>query len=265
MWNEAWPPGGGGGTFPHGVLLSTSLPLPACPPCQPKPLPQPRLNPSAPFPLFFPGTGWDEVGGSPLEEEVHGEEWEKPQKLLSTSLLGPTDQLLSPVLLSFSLLFTVPPWSVWQLEKVTSTGNPRSTSGMVWSGAERARQGEGQLITCAGGSAGPLRGTLTRIQLSLCWLLTHGGLGWGLVSFQKGKEGLYPLCPSHHLTSPHPYPSLLAGVLRSMVRVTLVKCRGLGRVTLPGICPQTWRSIRITWDAYRFLGPTPDLIQVVYL
>ena len=102
MWNEAWPPGGGGGTFPHGVLLSTSLPLPACPPFQPKPLPQPRLNPSTLFPLF-PGTGWDEVGGSPLEEEVHGE------KLLSTSLLGLTDQLLSPVLLSFSLLFTDPP------------------------------------------------------------------------------------------------------------------------------------------------------------
>lgn len=145
MRNEAWPLSGDGGTFPHGVLLSTSLPLPACPPFQPKPLPQPRLNPSTPFPLIFPGTGRDEVGGSALEEEVHGEGWEKPQeKLLSTSLLGPTDQLLYLVLLSFSLLSTVPPWSVWQLEKVTSTGNPRSTSGMVWSGAERAQPGKGR-------------------------------------------------------------------------------------------------------------------------
>ena len=33
----------------------------------------PWWNPSTLFPLIFPGTGWDEVGGSPLEEEVHGE------------------------------------------------------------------------------------------------------------------------------------------------------------------------------------------------
>lgn len=73
MRNEAWPGlSGVWALFPHGVLRSTSLPLPACPPFQPKPLPQPCLNPSTPLPLIFPGTGWDEVGGSALEEKSTG-------------------------------------------------------------------------------------------------------------------------------------------------------------------------------------------------
>lgn len=143
-WNEAWLLGGhlpAWGLAEHAPALCLHAHHPS-----PKPLPQPDLNPSIPFPSPFL-----EPDGMRLEAHLWkrkstggkmGEPWEK---LLTTSLFwDPLTNWLSPFLLSFSLLPTIPSWSDWQLEKVTSTGNPRSTNGMVWSGAERAWPGRGR-------------------------------------------------------------------------------------------------------------------------
>lgn len=102
--------------------------------------------------LLFPGTicmhlsslllYWNLSGGSEsstLEKETClGEGGGLLGKVTEwLSLLRSIDQVLSPPPPSLSLSSPLFLPGLWQLEKVTSTENPRSTNGMVWSEADR--------------------------------------------------------------------------------------------------------------------------------
>lgn len=102
--------------------------------------------------LLFPGTicmhlsslllYWNLSGGSEsstLEKETClGEGGGLLGKVAEwLSLLRSIDQVLSPPPPSLSLSSPLFLPGLWQLEKVTSTENPRSTNGMVWSEADR--------------------------------------------------------------------------------------------------------------------------------
>lgn len=76
------------------------------------------------------------------------------------------------------------------------------------------------------------------------------------MSFQKSIS-----CPLSTFPAPPNLPSLLSGVLNSMVRATLVKCMHPWESRTPGIDTQTLTFVRVTWDAYGFLGPTPDFLN----
>lgn len=129
---------------------------------------------------------------------------------------GLTNQLLYPVLLSFSP-FHCPSLVCLAAGESNIYRKPRSTSGMVWSGPEgSARQGEGQLTPVGMPGSATGRGTLTRMQPSPCWPLTHGSLagaggggvgGGGVISKGQGR----PVSPMSFPTTspPHSHLSLM--------------------------------------------------------
>lgn len=140
------------------------------------------------------------------------------KKLLTGSLFS--DQLTKCCLLpclSLSSPLSLP--GLWQLEKVTSTENPRSTNGMVWSEAERAWPNEeGGILTMQTVSRNEtMQGHTIVLLATPSPQALRVTLGVNVISKEQKKN--YS-CPRNPFLPP-PQPWLLFAALNTMIRAIL--------------------------------------------